>query len=805
MKRALRIVALLLLVVVLLGGAATIALQVAIGRGALSGEIDAALRYETGRAVTHGAISIRLGLRPRIAMAGATIANIPGGSRPDFARIGRLEVTLELIPLLAGRVEIDSLLLADADIILERDAEGHPNWAFGTGGGGSSAGGLSIAAVDIEDSRILMPGGPVSRLDITSMRLARDEPGDPLELDGHIRLDDEALSVSAHLGPEADGAMPVKAVLEGEGLRVALDGVWPRGTDAPGWSMALEAAADDAAAQRLARRFGQTIPAVGSVRLAARVGPGTPIPAISELTLRIGATDLDPILPGLRVSQAELRAASFDGPATVSAQGRRGAADLGLVATLPSLRRMANATAEETLPVELVLTSGRARLALSGPVGRDLDLGTAVFDAQLTTPDLALLGPVLGIALPRVTGVTAQARLGGLTTGEMRLDGLSVTADALEMDGDLVIALAPRTSFRGRLAARRLDLDALGGGAGPARRRPSARLIPDIDLPLDALRGADATLSLSAARLIAGGVTWRDASGTVALTNGRLLIDPLAVTTPGGPVSGRATIDAASAPPRLALRLDSRGHGLDLAALRRAFGLPGGFDGSAELALDLHGQGGTLRAVLASLSGEAGLAMVGGRFTGATALRIGPDLARILLPRGVPAGGVALRCLAIRLSAESGIARSEAFLVQGDFGRIDGTVALNLRNETVAARLLPDISLMGVTVRAPVSIGGTLADPRIGVDPGAALARVVGDTVANRLWRSSTVEFLRDVAGSKPPGGECGPALTLARLGRAGAMPAAGATPIPLVPREIQGAAQDVVRGIGGLLGGRRR
>lgn len=803
MKRGLRTIALTLLGLVLLAGAATIALQVAIGRGSFSGEIDTALERATGRTVTHGAVSVHFGLRPRIAMADATIANIPGGSRPEFARIGRLEVTLELLPLLAGRVEIDSLLLADADIILERDAEGRGNWRFGAGGGATAAGGLSIAAVDIESSRIRLPAQPISTIDVQSLRLARDEPEDPLALEGRIRLDGEALTIAAHLGPEADGAMPLQATIEGDGLRASLHGAWPRGLADPGWSLAMEASADAAAAQRLARRFGQTLPPVASVSLAAHIGPGAPMPTVSALTLRIGATDLATLLPGLRLAQAELRAANFDAPATIAAHGQRGTTDLALAATLPSLRRLAAWTAEQTLPVEAVLTSGRARLALSGPVRRDADLAASVFEARLTTPDFALLGPVLGVGLPRVTGVTAQARLGGLFTRELRFDALTVSADALEMTGDLAVTLAPRLAFRGGLAARRIDLDALGGAAPAPRPRATTRVIPDIPLPLDTLQGADAALRLSATQLVAGGTVWRDARGTLALTNGRLVLDPLQVTTPGGAVGGRAVLDAAARPPRVELRLDSRG--LDLAALRRAFGVPAGFDGSAELAIDLRGQGTTSRAIAASLSGQAGVAMVGGRFTGATALRIGPDLARLLLPRGTPAGGVTLRCLALRLSAEQGVVQSEAMLMEGDFGRIDGNIALNLRDETVAARLLPDISLMGVTVRAPVVIGGTLAEPRIGVEPGAALARVLGDTVANRLWRSSTVEFLRDATGSGPAGGACGPALTLARLGRAGPMPAPGATPIPLIPREIQGTAQDVVRGIGGLLGGRRR
>lgn len=807
MTRALRIAAGLVLGVLLLGGGAMIALEVAIARGALNTEIDAALERAIGREVTQREFSLRLGLRPRIAMADATIANIPGGSRPDFARIGRLEVALALLPLLSGRVEIDSVLLADAEIILERDAAGRGNWVFGAGGGTGAAGGVSIAAVDIRSSRILLPGGPVASVDIPSLRLSRDEPADPLELDGRIRLDGEALSIAARLGPEVDGVLAMNADLEGQGLRFRLRGTWPRGTDASGWSLALEAEADRAAAQRLAARFGRSIPATASISLAARLGPGTPVPAISDVTLRIGETELGTVLPGLRMSRAELRAASFDGPVTITAQGRRGGAELGLAATLPSLRRLATWTQGETRPIEAVLTSGRARLAVSGPIGRDLDFGAAVFDARLTTPDFAHVGPVLGVALPRVTGVTAHARLAGLTTRELRLDALTVTADALAMQGDLAIILAERTTFRGQLSAQRVDLDALSRGPAPSppQRRAAGRQIPDIDLPIDTLRGADAALRLSAATLIAGGTTWRDVSATVALGNGRLVIDPLTVTTPGGPVGGRAMLDAAARPPRVELRLDSRGRGLDLAALRRAFGVPAGFQGSAEVALDLRGQGATTRAVAASLSGELGVAMVGGRFNGATALRIGPDLSRALLPRGTPAEGITLRCLALRLSAEGGVARSETLLLEGDFGRIDGTLAFNLRDETIAARLLPDIRLMGVTVRAPVTIGGTLAEPRIGVDPGAALARVIGDTVANRLWRSSTVEFLRGATGSAPPGGDCGPALTLARLGRAGPMPEAAVVPIPLVPREIQGAAQDVVRGIGGLLGGRRR
>jgi uncharacterized protein involved in outer membrane biogenesis len=134
-------------------------------------QVDAALERAIGRAVTHGEVSVRLGLYPRIVLTEATIANIDGGSAPGFARIGRLEVTLALLPLLAQRVEIHSLLLADADILLERNAEGHANWNFGRAEVASPSAGLSITALDIDSSCIRLPGAPVELIEIVTLTL----------------------------------------------------------------------------------------------------------------------------------------------------------------------------------------------------------------------------------------------------------------------------------------------------------------------------------------------------------------------------------------------------------------------------------------------------------------------------------------------------------------------------------------------------------------------------------------------------------------------------------------------------------
>ena len=275
--------------VLLLVGGMLAALQIALSHGALTAAVDAALERAVGRAVTHGEVSVRPGFRPRIALSDATIANIEGGSATDFARIGRLEVKLALLPLLARQVEIHSLLLADADILLERDAEGRANWIFGRNAASGPTTGLSIAALEIESSRVHLPGAPVYRIEIASLTLSRDDVQDPLSLNGRIRLNGEALSIEASLGAEVEEALPLSAKVTGEGLRLGVRGTWPRGTDQPSWSLELDAHTEPGTIQRLARSFGQQdLPlAPGPVDIAARLGPGSPFPTVSDLIVKV--------------------------------------------------------------------------------------------------------------------------------------------------------------------------------------------------------------------------------------------------------------------------------------------------------------------------------------------------------------------------------------------------------------------------------------------------------------------------------------------------------------------------------------
>lgn len=828
MPRAARWVLGTLAALLLLAAGGIVALTVALDAGALTPRLVAAIEGATGRAATLGAVSLRPGLTPRVSAADVTLANIEGGSRPEMARIRRLEASLALLPLLRGEVEFGRIAIEGADILLERNAAGTPNWVFARPAAPVAAAPapapaqarparrLAIADIIVTDSRATLPDPRLGTVTLAEARLSGFGGAAPARIAARASLQGTALALEGEspLPPPEGAPWPVKFSVTAGANRIGAEG------NALGDLTVTAALPEPAALLPLLRAVapGVAPPPVlppFEARIALRAGfqPG-------RIEATLGAADLAALLPGLALTRATLAMDAPDRPAQILIEGRKEALPFRATLGLDAPAALLPGAAEAPVALRLLAEAGGARLTAQGRVARPRAREGLAFDVTFAAPDIMALAPFFP-GPPPLGEVSGQARIEAATlAGPFRVASFRIASAPLAAEGALTLRPGRPLGIEGRIAASRIDIDTLarrGAAAAPASApapapaaAPAAppaagerRVIPDMPLPLAVPRAYRGRLDLSAETLRVDGADWRALRGTVEFRDDALRIAPFAATTPGGPVRGEMALDARADPPRLAFALRSEGRGVDLGAIQRARGAPAGLEGRAEVAVELEGRGATLRGVAATLSGEVGLAMVEGRVAGGGRLAIGGELLALLLP-GQPQGGVPIRCFALRLSADDGIARSEALLLETAAGRIDGVLALNLKDETIAARLLPDVRIAGISVRAPIGVGGTFAEPRIGVDPARAVSRVIGDTVANRLWRNSTVEWMRGQAGGAAPAGDCGAARRLARMGADGPVPPPAAV-VPGVPRELQGTTQDILRGLGGLLGGGRR
>ncbi|MFC7473937.1 AsmA family protein [Dankookia sp. GCM10030260] len=822
--------------------------------------IQAAVKQATGRDLTlDGPIGVKFSLVPTLTVEGAALANMPGGSRPQMATVQRVELELALLPLLSRQVEVRRLRLVAPDILLETDAAGRPNWVFDRPAPPDAAPApmpearpaeavqaterrlhLSVGRVAVEAGRVTWRDGRTGAtrtLGIPGFEVAADGERGPVRGKGNVTLDGAPISLEGESGPllgltrPLPGTpWPVRLTLAAAGASATLEGSIDRPQERRGWKAVLTAAVPDT--QALVPLLPDLpLPPLRDIRARvglADAGPGQQ--ALTALDVSIGASPLDPLLPGLALAGLRLTQAGPEAPLAVEGTGTLRDVPVTLKGSTGS-PMVLRPGSQGAMPVDLVATAAGATATVKGTIGDPRRIGDVALLVAFGIPDLAALSPLAGTPLPAVKDLTigtALAERGFGFSGGAFLKGLRIASSAGDAEGELTYVIGMRQGLHGRLASRRLDLDSPGLPADPAAAgapavpaappappaRRDGRVIPEVPLPLELLRVTDSDLRWTIGELRSGGVTLRDTTAHLAIADGRGRLDPFTTTLPGGHLSLRAAADVTTTPP--SLQVAAQSEGIDLATLLAALHAPGGTAGRLEFDLDLRGQGRDLRAVAATATGHAGLALTDGQVDSGSGSLLGRalgDLRQAVPQLGALAEGrVTLACAATRWRAEAGIARAETLLLDGSLGKVGGGGQANLRDETLALRLQLDLRLPipGVSqlrIRAPLAVGGSFANPR--PDYGPALTRGAIGTVEGLAQLPGGVagEILGALGGNggTPSGGlpDCGAALAVARGGRAGPVPAAGpsAAPAPAerVPAPLKGLpgpAQDLLRGL---------
>ncbi|MBW8269796.1 AsmA family protein [Caldovatus aquaticus] len=862
-RRALRrvLVALLLLLLLLPLAAAGLFLAT-FDAEAWKPRLAAAVESATGRTLTlAGPVSVAFGLTPAIALEGVALANLPGGSRPEMLTLRRAELRLALLPLLAREIRVRRLVLVEPDLLLEADAQGRPNWLFQPAAApavpaaeGASrpaeaareAGrrlGIAVDALTVERGRVTYraaPGGASPRVvAIAIPRLDAAAPAEgPVRLEGTLQHAGVPVALRAEGGPlsalgSPGRAWPVRLSAHTEGLRLDAEGALA--APGAGWRLRVRAEAADLA--RLAPLVPDLpLPPLRQVAASAELAAaeaGAPWPVtVADLRLRAGPSDLGALRQGLALNRLDLAAPAPDRPVQVAVEAALGPLPLRLEGTLGA--PLALLRGDAPFPVELALGAGAASGTVKGAIADPRAIAGVDLRLEGRVPDLAELRPLLGDGpLPPLRDVTLAARLaergvgfaGGAVLRELRLE-----SPAGDVAGEVAYAIGARDAVAARLASRRLRLDALlpprPAAASPAAAAPPPsvppgdvaprRVIPEILLPVAALGLLDADLVWRIAVLSGpGGAVWRDVEAQIALEAGRGRAGLRAGATPtagrreGGALSLTLGVEARQDPP--AVSLAARAPDLDLAGLLAAFGQPPRAAGRLWLAADLRGRGRDTRALAATLDGGLGLAATEGEVEAALLEPVLAPLRRSNLPLPPLPARIAVSCLALRVAVEDGVARSQAMLLDSAIGRFGGGGALNLRDESLALRLLPDIRAAGVAVRAPVHVAGTLAAPRLGVDPAAAAA---GGLEAFLSLQNTPDRTLQALAGALGGGaaatlpdcaaqlavarGESRPAPAAAPAQRpAEARPAAPSRePAPGLPGGVPPPVQNLLRGL---------
>ena len=374
-------------------------------------------------------------------------------------------------------------------------------------------------------------------------------------------------------------------------------------------------------------------------------------------------------------------------------------------------------------PINLQVANGPTRISLVGTVKDPLAFAGTDLKLDLSGPDMSLLLPLTGVAIPktppyRVTGALNYA------DGLVKFDGMNGKVGSSDLQGDLQVDTKPqRPVLTADLQSKRVDLKDLGGfiGAEPgdaskgtkkAAPPSNGRVLPDDPVNLPKLNVADVHLKYHADRIEGRSQPLDNMQANLDIVNGAVSLEPLSFGIGRGRIVSDIKLAQSGQGVHAKTTVDFQRVDVDklLAATGAARGA-GAIGGRAVI----DGTGKSMADILAHGNGELKLYMGSGGNVSAllvdlSGLQFGNA---VLSALGVPSRAT-IQCLITDFVLQQGIVDARTFVLDTDEARVGGKGNINPRDESLKLVLETESKHFTIgSLPAPVDITGTFAKPSV--------------------------------------------------------------------------------------------
>lgn len=451
-------------------------------------------------------------------------------------------------------------------------------------------------------------------------------------------------------------------------------------------------------------------------------GEPAPLPRIDALVIRNGSARVDDVPLQL---QAEARfSTQADSRWTADLRGALRGQQLALHAEASGGLALLSSPEAGAPPVQLraELSHGPERLAFNGTAASLLDARALDGQLQVRGRSLAAVGRPFGVTLPNTPPFELTGRLQH-DSGVWQLGGVRARIGASRLGGDFAFdTRAERPMLSGLLRGGPLRLADLGPAVGADDRpdRPG-RVLPDRAFDLPSLKAMDARVAVALQQLDLGTAKLEPlapVNASLVLEGGVLTLNHLNAGVAGGEIAGSARLDTRPMPPLWQASLDVRGLAIERwlkTDTQRLADDP--ITGRLRARLDVDGRGRSTAELLGNLNGPVQLRLENGSVSHLLTEAMGLDLAQGLglLLRGDKR--LALNCARVDGRFAGGVLRPRTALMDNKDSRIDLDGRISLKDESLDLRLVASPKdFSPLTLRAPVRVQGTLADPRVALE-----------------------------------------------------------------------------------------
>ncbi|MFO8033472.1 MAG: AsmA family protein [Desulfohalobiaceae bacterium] len=410
---------------------------------------------------------------------------------------------------------------------------------------------------------------------------------------------------------------------------------------------------------------------------------------------------------------------------------------------------------EQVWDLDLDLAALGLELDLEGGI-QDV-LGQTGLDIKISAQakDLAGLQELLGSGVRLEKPLQLKARLQDTGTKAYQVSGLDCKLGQSDLQGSLDLDVSgSKPKVQADLQSGLLDVKALlpesekgkqgeskqgeqGNGSGQEEAGPK-KVFPQDPIDAGLLDMANASLEMGVEKLILPGLALNQLELQGSLQDGALKLSPVQAEIGQGSLD--ADIGLRSRQSRLEMQLGAEIQGMQLAKMLQELEAEFEMQGLLDADIQVSGTGSSVAEIMAGLDGQAGLVLGQGSVQNKYLSALGGDLRdslfRLLNPTQEKKEQVVINCCITEIKIQEGLARIQALVLDTDLMTVKGQGEVDLSSEELDVSLDPDpkqgklnqlTGKLGFSLSElanPFKLGGTLAEPKMVMDPGRTLISI---------------------------------------------------------------------------------
>ncbi len=439
---------------------------------------------------------------------------------------------------------------------------------------------------------------------------------------------------------------------------------------------------------------------------------------------------------------------------------------------------------DEQWPLNITIETVGSTITLAGHITNITDVKGIDLKLAAKGPDIANFQQITGEPLPVKGPFDVAGHLTAPTLEDLKISNITVLLAESRISGEITFnQKSPRSQINAKFQSQKLDLrpfikrdtgDSQTQTKTEQKQTQGNRVFSAEPFDLRGLHQVDADVSFRADQILTHRLALEKFQLDLSLNNGRLTVKPLMTQIGGGDFSSSLDLLAKENHANATANITAKK--IDFGEMLKKLEIANDLDGVVDLDINFSGQGKSVAALMAGLNGDIIAIMSEGRvpvdYLNLLSADITTSLLGLINPLEKKIDRASINCAVVDFNIQDGLAQSDIIIIDDpektlfSKGTIDfKTEALDFEIYTkpkkgLGTKETGKLSLSLSQITKPFKLGGTLANPSLGISPERTVTTVGRALLGPPGWASLLV------SGSFDKEGRCAAALKIAGRGR---------------------------------------